>query len=236
MKRLILFLIVLIVLTGCKRTELKRQIFLNAVETQSQEMLSNVGPMFKRFKDSLDLTHTKMIVAAEGIKIYMVRFKSNGNRIYAVSSFGQEVLYSGMMQPDGRNGRMAVLKNGEAVLITVSNGVAVIDDLDRKQWKYYFTAQYHGGHGFCQRMAGESFSNCYKAEADEFCDSFISCIAVDTQPLVVIVIAIACTCKAKPYPSLHLVDSADFLLGSGIDSILHLNKDSLLALPLDTLQ
>lgn len=66
---------------------------------------------------------------------------------------------------------MAVLKEGEAVLITVKDGLTEINDLDPKQWNYYFTTKYHGGQGFCQRMKGESFSTCYKAEADEFCDS-----------------------------------------------------------------
>ncbi len=44
--------------------------------------------------------------------------------------------------------------------------------------------------------SGESFGTCYRAESDEFCDSFVSCVALATQPSVAILIAIACSCNA----------------------------------------
>ena len=56
----------------------------------------------------------------------------------------------------------------------------------------------HGGTGFCQRQPGERFSSCYKAEKDEFCDSFVSCLAVDLLPPVMLLIAAACSCNATP--------------------------------------
>lgn len=229
MKPLIL---IFILFSSCVRQD-KRPISYIPVSVESRELTAHAGPMFQRFKDSLDLYHVKMVLGIENVKIYMAKFKSNSNRIYAVSSFGQEVFYAAMMQ-DEQNGKMAVLKNGSAVLISVKKGVTQISDLDRKQWSYYFTTEYHGGPGFCQRMPGESFSTCYKAEADEFCDSFISCIAVNTQPIVVITIAIACTCKAEPYPPLHLIDSLDYLPPSDNDTLLHFYKDSF-QIVLDTL-
>lgn len=227
-------ILILIAFASCTRQE-KQSVSFTPVERQSKELLSLSGPMFKKFKDSLDLNHVEMVQGIQDVKIYMAKFRNNLNRIYAVSSFGDEVMYAGMMQ-DGRNGKMAVLKEGEAVLISVKNGVTEINDLDRKQWNLYFTTQYHGGPGFCQRMPGETFSTCYKAEADEFCDSFISCIAVNTQPVVVIVIAIACSCKADAYPPLHLMDSLDFLPDTirQADTLLRFNRDSF-QLPLDTI-
>ncbi len=222
---------ILIVFASCTRQD-KQPVTLNPIETQSKDMVPFAGAMFQKFKDSLDLAHVTMVHGGENVKIYMAKFKNNPNRIYAVSSLRDEVMYAGMMQ-DGTNGRMAVLKEGEAVLITVKDGVTEINDLDRKQWNYYFTTQYHGGPGFCQRIPGETFSTCYKAEADEFCDSFISCIAVDTQPIVAIVIAVACSCKAEP-PVFTEHNWWDTLPGD-TDTLLCLNKDSLLKLPLDTI-
>lgn len=224
-------ILILIVFASCTRQE-KQPVSLTPIQTQSKEMIAFAGAMFQKFKDSLDLAHVTMIYGSQNVKIYMARFKSNPNRTYAVSSLGDEVLYAGMMQ-DGRNGRMAVLKEGEAVLITVKDRITEINDLDRKQWNYYFTTKYHGGPGFCQRMKGESFSACYKAEAEEFCDLFISCIAVNTQPIVAIVIALACSCKAEP-PVFTEQDWWDTLPGD-TDTLLRLNKDSLLQLPLDTI-
>lgn len=224
-------ILILIVFASCTRQE-KQPVNLTPIETQSKDMVAVAGAMFQKFKDSLDLAHVTMIYGVENVKIYMAKFTNNPNRIYAVSSLGDEVMYVGMMQ-DGRNGRMAVMKKGEAVLITVKDGVTEINDLDRKQWNYYFTTQYHGGPGFCQRMKEESFSTCYKAEADEFCDSFISCIAVNTQPIVVIVIAVACSCDAKP-PVFTEHDWWD-TLGADKDTLLRFHRDSLLQLPLDTI-
>ncbi|GGI22851.1 hypothetical protein [Pedobacter mendelii] len=55
----------------------------------------------------------------------------------------------------------------------------------------------HGGNGFCQRERNENFSNCYSAEKEEFCDNFFSCLALDTQPQVLLLIAAACSCSAS---------------------------------------
>lgn len=229
-----LFALFLILFASCTRHE-KPPVSLTPIQTQTTDMSDFTGDMFQKFKDSLDLAHLSMVQGEENVRIFMAKFKSNPNRIYAVSSLGDEVMYAGMMQ-DARNGSMAVMKEGEAVLISVKDGVTEINDLDRKQWSYYFTTQYHGGPGFCQRMAGESFSTCYKAESDEFCDSFISCLAVDTQPIVVIAIAVACSCKARPYPPLHLMDSLDFLPDvPQQDTLLKFYKDSFSDLLLDTL-
>jgi hypothetical protein len=215
--------LLLIVFLSCTRQE-NKPIELTPSKAKTQDLIRLSGEMFQKFKDSLDLAHVISVDAKDNMKIYMARFKNNANRIYSVSSLGTEVLYVGLMR-DARNGQMAVLKKGEAVLINVKDGFAEIKDLDRKQWGYYFTTQYHGGRGFCQRMKGETFATCYKAEADEFCDSFISCLAVDTQPIVVIVIAAACSCDAKPPVATehYWWDTAK----TPTDTFIRFNKDSL---------
>jgi hypothetical protein len=220
----------LIAIASCSRQQ--KPATLTPVRAHSGDMLPHVGRMYQKIKDSIDVAHVTMITGVDNVRIYMSKFKSNPNRIYAVTSLGDEIMYAGVMQND-MNGRMAVLKEGEAVLITVKDGVTEITGLDPKEWTYYFTTQFHGGSGFCQRMAGESFSTCYKAEADEFCDSFISCIAVSTQPIVAIAIAAACSCKAKPpvVTPHYWWDTAR----SDTDTVLRFNRDSLLQLPIDAL-
>jgi hypothetical protein len=39
---------------------------------------------------------------------------------------------------------------------------------------------------------GETFKECYNREKEEFCDGFWTCLALDTQPIVVILIALHC--------------------------------------------
>lgn len=48
--------------------------------------------------------------------------------------------------------------------------------------------------GLCQREKGEKFKDCFKREADEFCDGFFSCIAIATHPVISILIAALCSC------------------------------------------
>jgi hypothetical protein len=45
----------------------------------------------------------------------------------------------------------------------------------------------------CQRQKGETTSDCYKREVDEFCDGFIGCVAL-TQVSVHVLILALCTC------------------------------------------
>ena len=54
----------------------------------------------------------------------------------------------------------------------------------------------HGGTGFCQLEPNETFPACYNAEKEEFCTDIISCLALDTNPTILILIAAACSCDA----------------------------------------
>lgn len=187
-------LILLLGLTSCTRHD-KQLLSFKPVKTASSDLTALAGPLYQKFKDSLDINHVNSVTGLQNVKIYMAKFRSDPNRIYAVNSKGSEILYVGMMRDD-LNGEMAVYKSGEAVLISVKNGIGIISNLDSKQWGYFFTKKQHGGETgeFCQREPGETFSQCYNAEKDEFCDSFISCLAADTQPIVIITIAAACSC------------------------------------------
>jgi hypothetical protein len=77
--------------------------------------------------------------------------------------------------------------NATMSVITKNISLAALDD------KY----GNHGGNGFCQRERNETFAQCYKAEKDEFCDDFFSCIAGDLVPAVSILIATSCSCSAS---------------------------------------
>lgn len=185
--------VLLILFSACNKQE--KPLSYEAVKTSNVNLIKLSGYVYQKLKDSLNINTVTSITGVQDVKIYMARFKSNPNRIYAVSSKGDEMLYYGKMN-DQANGEMAVLKGNDAVLITVLSGKTTIRGIGKDEWAQRFVLADHGGRPgeFCQREPGESFSTCYKAEADEFCDSFISCIAVNTQPQVVLLIAASCSC------------------------------------------
>jgi hypothetical protein len=104
---------------------------------------------------------------------------------------------------DKENGQIIITNNNDATLINIVNGVQTYSPIESQSIEFKALQMKdcegnHGGTGFCQRQAGERFSDCYKSEKDEFCDGFWSCIAVDTQPQVMLLIAAACSCGASP--------------------------------------
>lgn len=196
MKNLLLLAFVLMV--SCQRNAEKRPSpDLNVSQGDSQTFLALADgkAMFKTLSDQLDITKVERVTGVENVVIYMARFKADPNKIYAVSSKHDEMLYTSKMR-DPANGEIAVLKGNEAILISVVSGKTTITGLGKEQWTSRFAMADHGGGvgDFCQREPGEGFSTCFKAEVDEFCDSFISCVAVNTQPHVVLLIAASCSC------------------------------------------
>ncbi|MBX9783111.1 MAG: hypothetical protein K2X48_07445 [Chitinophagaceae bacterium] len=144
----------------------------------------------------------------EGITIAMMRFEESPEKYYSVKGsfikgvfqINSEFLF-GRKVFDKNNGQIIVTNNNEAALINIENGIQSYSQLGYNEAEYRIIQVTdchgnHGGTGFCQREPGESFSACYKAEKDEFCDGFWSCIAVDTQPQVMLLIAAACGCNA----------------------------------------
>ena len=47
---------------------------------------------------------------------------------------------------------------------------------------------------FCLRKSGEGTKECYKREVDEFCDGFIGCAALVTNPTIHLLILAMCSC------------------------------------------
>ena len=138
-------------------------------------------------KTSLTSPTLKPSLVRRGVLIYMAKFKGNPDRIYATSEKG-DVLFSRSII-DENNAIVEVRKGHEIATVLIQDGEKSITSR---------TADlYHGGTGFCQRETGEAFSTYFKAETDEFCHSFISCVALATQPTVSIVIALACSCSCN---------------------------------------
>jgi hypothetical protein len=148
----------------------------------------------------------------EGISIAMMRFEESPEKYYSVKGYfakgafhiTNEFLF-GRKAIDKNNGQIILTNNDDALVLNVKQGVQSYTQLGYKEAEYSIIQVtdcqgHHGGTGFCQREPGESFSNCYKAEKDEFCDGFWSCIAVDTQPQVMLLIAAACGCSATQCP------------------------------------
>jgi hypothetical protein len=144
------------------------------------------GELYAGVKDSLDLSSIETVME-RGITIHLAKFKGNPDRIYATSEKG-DVLFSRHII-DEKTATVEIQKGNDIATIHIKNG--------KKKMGSRTAELDHGGTGFCQRETGEAFSTCFKAEADEFCDSFISCIALATQPSVSIVIALACSCSCN---------------------------------------
>lgn len=155
-------------------------------------------PLYNQLKDKLDLSRVQKIKGVEGALVYMVRYKEDDRKMYAASSGGNELLYANRMIDDN-NGDIELTRNGESISIHFADGKETIEDLTLDTTLVLDTTLLiysHGGTRFCQRQKGETFGACFKAEADEFCDSFVSCVALATQPAVSIVIGLACSCYA----------------------------------------
>jgi hypothetical protein len=156
----------------------------------AEAMQSVAGPMFAGLKEMLDLNHVQSVTREENVVIYMAPFKDDANKIYAASSRG-EVLYV------KRGDVIGLLKEGEAIRIEGRE----VRDITTGEFQAQFTQmtdeQIRQKVGFCQRQKNQTFGQCYKHESDEFCDSFISCLAINTQPTIHIVIAVACSCYSS---------------------------------------
>ena len=156
-------------------------------------------------KSSIRLYENK----SEGITIAIMQFGDSPDKLCSLKgtfSKGRfqiinEFFFARKMV-DKDNGQIIITNNDDATFINVVGGVETYLRLNRKEADYRIFQTNdcqgrHGGTGFCQREQGESFSDCYKAEKDEFCDGFWSCIAIDTQPQVMLLVAGACSCSAS---------------------------------------
>ena len=162
-------------------------------------------PMYSTLKDKLDFYSTELLTSkAENILIYIIQFAGDPNKVYAVKGMiaktlviSDEVLYSRKIK-DKQNGSIGILKNNEALSVEYKDGKPLIRSLSENEYKAEFTKNDEAQSiGFCQRRIGQTFGDCYKFESEEFCDSFFSCLAINTQPQVHILIAIACSCDWK---------------------------------------
>ena len=143
--------IALIVLASCARNS-EKPLAPNVVASQADGRsflaLARGKQMFTTLNSYLDNTKIERLTGAENIEIYMARFKDNPNKIYAVSSLGNELLYSADMK-DEKNGSIGLMKNGEAIVIEFKDGNKVIRDITSAQFQSRYATEFHGGTGFC---------------------------------------------------------------------------------------
>ncbi len=159
------------------------------------------GNIYAQIKEDLDFEQVQLLSSSQTNElIYIVALKQKG-QFYAVRArkaetliVQDELLYSGKMKND-KNGTIGILKNGQPITIEFKNGQKIIKAMSERAFKATF-AQIDSAPGFCQRQPGQSYGDCFRQESEEFCDSFVSCLALATQPQVSIVIAIACSCNA----------------------------------------
>lgn len=186
----------------------------NEQQSKLLNSLKTFSTIYDRIDENLDLDKVRLFVNQnENISIAIFRFENDLNKFFAVSgSFSQnrfiinnECFYGREMHTP-KNGRIILTNNNEAIEIKFDNGIHTINNLNINTAiaNIIQASDCHGNHGgigFCQREPGESFNTCYSAELNEFCNSFISCIALSTNPQVSILIALACTCSATQCPA-----------------------------------
>lgn len=190
---------------------------LNPSKQHSIQILNELsfnGDVYKKVKSKLDIDNLNLQENKnEKISIVIIPFKGNDEKYYAVKGRnvnGQfisetEVLLSRKIK-DKKNGEVVILKEKEFLKITVIDGIETYNSLSNKDEQNHFLPVVdctgdHGGTGFCQREANESFSTCYNKEKAEFCTGFFSCLAVDTQASVLLLIALSCECTATQCPN-----------------------------------
>ncbi len=167
---------------------------------------------FKNVVEKLDKMSSEVYINTnEGRYVAFFTFRNDTTRTYSI--FGEmvrgeyfvkgELLTASVHDSNGHYNKYFV-KNNEAFMVTLSEGVPpVYRDLDRipsEKWDIIQVKDCegrHGGTGFCQREAGETFGACHRAEVDEFTDSFIAWAYYQVnQKVVDAMIAIACGCSA----------------------------------------
>lgn len=191
---------------------------IEATNEQSKKIVESAeanSKLFKVFKNNLNTTNIKLFTNnKDNITIAVFEFQDSKNKLFAVKGrliknsflFDKEVLVG-----KGQNKNkepISVISNGfDYFTITTKNKIDYYESNNQtpEDFKLIRTLNdcegNHGGTGFCQLEKGEKFSTCYKAEKDEFCDGFFSCLAVDTNVSVMLVIAAACSCNATECPT-----------------------------------
>ena len=146
----------------------------------------------------------------DGFAVVMFQFEETPEKLFSIKGyfkFNKFIITNDYLFErkiwNKNNGKIIISNKNEEVVINIFNGnqnilSPVTQSSENISIQMIDCAGNHGGTGFCQRQIGEKFSDCYKAEKDEFCDGFWSCIAVDTQPQVMLLIAAACSCSATP--------------------------------------
>lgn len=176
MKNVVLFgLLGLVGLMGCRQEK----------QVAPPEILPFTATLFAEVSHQLDFSTLRKVTGKENQEVWLVQFTGDTNRLYAACAKA-ELLYERKFT-GARSGYIDLTRGQEKARMSFVNGTRVISAV---------STNYHGGEGFCQREKGESFGKCFETEADEFCDSFASCIALGTQPFVSILIGIACSCEA----------------------------------------
>jgi hypothetical protein len=179
------------------------------LSSQVLNELSFNGDIYKKVEPKLSLSNLSIQEnKKEEILIVIIPFKGNDEKYYAVKGryinekfiSETEVLLSRKVKDD-KNGEIVILKEKESLKITVKDGIETLSSLSHQDEQNHFLpvvdcSGHHGGTGFCQREANESFSTCYSKEKEEFCTGFFSCLAVDTQASVLLLIALSCECSA----------------------------------------
>ena len=181
---------------------------------------------FNEISSQLNLNNLRLFInGKEGITVVIFPFLKSKDKSFALKGlfYNGSFIVSNEIFVEKINIEnkiyTVVSKDDEFFVVNTENGIDKVNNFDVKKLNLidiksqlkrnlisnininklgYFDDQYgnHGGNGLCQRERNESFSDCYKAEMDELCDSFWGCVGTAT-PHAAVLVAIVCSCSAR---------------------------------------
>ena len=120
--------------------------------------------------------------------VYFIPYLNSPNKYYIISG--------------GTNTQSIVTINmdnaGNGNIVFDGSSIVIVDGIPQQNLIIPFAAAAPGGGGGggigCQQEGNEGHTGCYLRESDEFCDGFLGCVALATQPAIHLLIYALCGC------------------------------------------
>lgn len=201
----------------------KTDIFNEPLSNIDKQLLNTIimekSNFLKTLSSQADLAKiTKTRSTIDNITIYLIPFKNSANRMLLLKGLDNngsfvltsEYLLDREVQNEKKGRIMITSSTKEKLLVSYNDGGKAYQNLTPQKTTTSVNGKVsykaiddcegnHGGVNFCQRESGESFSACYKAEVDEFCDAVVSCAALLYWQVQALIIA-SCNCSATLCP------------------------------------
>lgn len=208
----LLLLSLLISTFGCT----EKQDFKSETKQKDSELVEalnakyGVSSIVDNFDLSSNVTNLKSSSNWDFAKATKFDFQGSNQKVFVVPAFNGEGFYvvkgnitsnnftvekevfCNINMDDSGNGYFELLDQEGNIIedFTLDQGIPTSYKPDATSSQ----TQLKGTQGFCQQQGGEGAGRCYKREADEFCDGFLGCLVLATNPGVHALIAVMCAC------------------------------------------